>query len=130
MAGHAEGERVFEALWAPRWFGQDQSVAHGQESVFHFRGAIPPDSAGGLIVLAAGLDRPRYPVTCRVLGLKHDQLGRLQAIHPRRDGYRFVLHNGDIVELDAAGGVVGGTLEQAPPDWTVRVVFEVLPADA
>ncbi len=119
----AEGERVFEALWAPRWFGQDQAVAHGQEGVFHFRQVVPP--ASGFVVMAAALDRPRYEARCRVLGLKHDVLGRLQAIDVRGDTYCFVRHDGAPVVVEAAGQIVDG-LAEAPPDWTMRIVFEFL----
>jgi len=120
------GERVFEALWAPRWFGQDQTVAHGQEATFHFRSAVPPRA--GFVVMAAGLDLPRYGAECRVLGLKHDRLGRLQAIEHDEGEYRFVLHDGEVVVVDAEEmpGLIQEGLEQAPPDWTVRIVFELL----
>ncbi|MEO0326423.1 MAG: hypothetical protein AAF447_25980 [Myxococcota bacterium] len=118
-----EGERVFEALWAPRWFGQDQPVAHGQEALFHFRQVVPQPS--GFVVMAAALDLPRYEARCRVLGLKHDVLGRLQAIELEGDTYRFVRHDGAVIVVQGAGQVVEG-LAEAPPDWTMRVVFEHL----
>ncbi len=117
-------ERVFEALWMPRWFGQDQSVAHGQEGEFDFRG-VAPDQAG-LTLLAAGLDRPRYKTQCRVLGLKHDQLGRLQAITFHEGTYRFVRHDGEVIVVDAEGGDLREGLETPPADWTVRVIFEAI----
>lgn len=119
----APGERVFEAMWAPRWFGLDQPVAAGQEAVFDFRSPVP---CVGVLVLAAGLDRPRYEARCRVLGLKHPSLGRLQAIEVGKDHYRFVRHDGGIVTLDASGGELISGLDAQPPDWTVRVVFEQL----
>ncbi len=116
-------ERVFEALWAPRWFNQDQPVSAGQEAVFQFR-SVPP--SGGVVVMAAGLDRPRYGTKCRVLGLKHDVLGRLQAIELDEGMYRFVRHDGEVILVDAEGGGVRDGLDRAPPDWTIRVVFELL----
>ncbi|MBX3246590.1 MAG: hypothetical protein KF901_05350 [Myxococcales bacterium] len=119
----APGERVFEALWAPRWFGLDQSLAAGQESALHFRSPVP---CMGIVVLAAGLDRPRYETRCRVLGLKHPVLGRLQALEVDKVRYRIVRHDGGVVVLDANGGGLVSGLAAPPPDWTVRVVLEQL----
>ncbi|MEM1414253.1 MAG: hypothetical protein AAGH15_05115 [Myxococcota bacterium] len=98
-------------------------MAHGQEAPFHFRQVVPPK--GGFVVMAAALDRPRYEARCRVLGLKHDVIGRIQAIEVRADTYRFVRHDGEPVVVEAAGDVVQG-LSEAPPDWTMRIVFELL----
>ena len=116
---------IFEALWAPRWFGQDQPLAHGQEATFVFRGPVPP-STSSFTVLAAGLEKPRYEARCRLLGIRHAQLGKLQAIETGRDRYRFVRSNGDIVHVSGDGELLD---ERAlpPPDWTVRCTFEMLP---
>ncbi len=118
------GVQVFEAFWAPRWFGQDQSVAHGQEGDFDVRGPFPAPS-GGFVVMATALDRPRHRIRCRVIGLKHDALGRLQAIVVDGQEYRFVLHSGDVVVVRDAGAVVSG-IDRAPADWTIRVTLQLL----
>lgn len=117
-------DRVFEALWAPRWFGLDQALAHGQESSFDFRSPVP---ARGLVMLAAGLDRPRYPARCRVIGISNASLGRLQAVEIGKRVYRVIRHDASVVELDAEGGSLLRGLAHAPPDWTIRVTFQVLP---
>ena len=114
--------RVFEALWMPRWYGQDPGIAHGQEGELEFRTPVPPSMGPGF--LAAALDRPRYAARCRVLGIKHDVLGRLQAIQVEGETYRFVLHTGGVVEVRA--GVIVGGLEVPPPDWTARITLEAL----
>ncbi|MEZ4253031.1 MAG: hypothetical protein R3B99_32895 [Polyangiales bacterium] len=114
---------VFEALWAPRWFGLDQGLAHGQEGPFDFRSPVP---SRGLVMLAAGLDRPRYGARCRVIGISHPNLGRLQAVEVGKRLYRVVRHDASVVELDAEGGSLLRGLAHAPPDWTVRVTFQVL----
>jgi hypothetical protein len=114
---------VFEALWAPRWFGLDQALAHGQEGALEFRSPVP---SRGLVVMAAGLDRPRYSGTCRVLGLSHPSLGRLQAVEVGPRVYRVVRHDASVVELDAEGGGLLRGLAHAPPDWTLRVTLQVL----
>lgn len=116
---------VFEALWAPRWFGLDQGLAHGQEGSFDFRSPVP---SRGLVMLAAGLDRPRYAARCRVIGISHPNLGRLQAVEVGKRLYRVVRHDASVVELDAEGGSLLRGLAHAPPDWTVRVTFQVLDA--
>lgn len=116
---------VFEALWAPRWFGLDQGLAHGQEGPFDFRSPVP---SRGLVMLAAGLDRPRYAARCRVIGISHPNLGRLQAVEVGKRLYRVVRHDASVVELDAEGGSLLRGLAHAPPDWTVRVTFQVLDA--
>ncbi|MAQ17797.1 MAG: hypothetical protein CMN30_23750 [Sandaracinus sp.] len=125
MVGRADDEAtLFEALWAPRWFGQDQSLARGQESVFAFRGPVPPPSPG-FLVLAAGLEKPRYDARCRLLDIRHAELGKLQAIEAGTDQYRFVRAGGDVVHVAADGSVMGGHA-LPPADWTVRCVFEIL----
>ena len=134
MSGRSDGAMVsskenegtiFEALWAPRWFGQDQALAHGQEAVFAFRGPVPPPPSS-FTVLAAGLEKPRYETRCRLIGIHHDQLGKLQAIETDRSGYRFIRSDGGIVHVGADGSLED---ERAlpPPDWTVRCTFEMLP---
>ena len=47
--------RVFEALWMPRWYGQDPAIAHGQEGELEFRTPVPPTMGPGFV--AAALDR-------------------------------------------------------------------------
>lgn len=118
-------EQVFEALWMPRWYGQDPALAQGQESVLQFRNPVPP-TRGGVVFMAAGLDRPRWDARCRVLGLKHDVLGRIQAIEVSPRESRFVRHDGSVVLVDADGGLLREGLAHPPPDWTVRVVLQVL----
>lgn len=114
---------VFEALWAPRWFGLDQALAHGQEGDFDFRSPVP---SRGLVMLAAGLDRPRYATRCRVLGISNATLGRLQAVEVGPRVYRVIRHDASVVELDAEGGGLLRGLAHAPPDWTIRVTMQVL----
>lgn len=123
MSSEEKSNTIFEALWAPRWFGQDQPLAHGQVGTFVFRGPVPPTAS--FTVLAAGLEKPRYEARCRLIGIKHDQLGKLQAIETDRSGYRFIRSNGDVVHVGADGSLQDErTLP--PPDWTVRCVFEIL----
>lgn len=138
-------ERVFDAFWVPRWYGQDQALSVGQETVISFRG--PAAAAGSLHILAAGLDQPRHEARCRVLGMKHRQEGRLQAIIIEEDGYRFVLTDGDSVRVGRDGrstleascsrecltskcpaseDEVSGVRECLERDWTVRVTLQRL----
>lgn len=116
-------ERVFDALWFPRFYGHDQAIALGQVGLFDFR--APP---GDGVMLAAGLDNPRYPHRCGVIGIKHDVLGRIQAVEVSGERYRLAMHAGELVEVDAhrhPGQVLHG-LEDAPPDWTLRVTLVLL----
>jgi hypothetical protein len=116
---------IFEALWAPRWFGQDQALAIGQEATFVFRGPVPPPE-NAFVVLSVGMERPRYEAHCRLLDIRHEQLGKLQAIQLLDDGYEFIRSSGEIVRV-ARDGTPRDERAKAMPDWTIRVIFEILP---
>jgi hypothetical protein len=62
-----------------------------------------------------------------VIGISNASLGRLQAVEVGKRVYRVIRHDASVVELDAEGGSLLRGLAHAPPDWTIRVTFQVLP---